>query len=95
MEVSRLFWVGEVVLPVLWLWHLQAPADIVFWINVHTYASQSDLSHACSVSSSVHSWLVPRGPQHTKKILYTNRVQFIKEILATSALGNKFGLTHK
>ena len=67
MEVSRLFWVGEVVLPALWLWHPETPAGIVFWINVHTYASQSDLSHACSVSSSVHSWLVPGGPQHTKK----------------------------
>ena len=95
MEVSRLFWVGEVVLPVLWLWHLQTPAGIVFWINVHTYASQSDLSHACSVSSSVHSWLVPGGRQHTKKILYTNPVQFIKDMLATSVLGNEFGLTHK
>ena len=67
MEVSRLSWVREVVLPVLWLWHPQTPADILFWINVHTYASQSDLSHACSVSSSVHSWLVPGGPQHMKK----------------------------
>ena len=38
MEVSRLFWVGEVVLPALWLWHLETPAGIVFWINVHTYA---------------------------------------------------------
>ncbi len=38
MEVSRLFWVGEVVLPALWLWHGQTPAEIVFWINVHTYA---------------------------------------------------------
>ena len=46
MEVSRLFWVGEVVLPVLWLWHPETPADIVFWINVRTYASQSDLSHS-------------------------------------------------
>ena len=95
MEVSRLFWVGEVVLPALWLWHGETPAEIVFWINVHTYASQSDLSHACSVSSSVHSWLVPGGPQHTKKKLYTNHVQFIKDILATSVLGNEFGLTHK
>ena len=96
MEVSRLFWVGEVVLPALWLWHLETPAGIVFWINVHTYASQSDLSHACSVSSSVHSWLVPRGsPAHKKTRLYTNTVQLIKEILATSVLGNEFGLTHK
>ena len=95
MEVSRLFWVGGVVLPALWLWHPETPAVIVFWINVHTYASQSDQSHACSVSSSVHSWLVPGGSQHTKKILYTNPVQFIKEILATSVLGNEFGLTHK
>ena len=38
MEVSRLFWVGEVVLPALWLWHGETPAEIVFWINVHTYA---------------------------------------------------------
>ena len=38
MEVSRLFWVGEVVLPALWLWHPETPAEIVFWINVHTYA---------------------------------------------------------
>ena len=67
MAVSRLFCVGEVVLPVLWLWHLSTRAEIVFWINVHTYVSRSDRSHACSVSSSVHSWLVPGGPQHTKK----------------------------
>ena len=95
MEVSRLFWVGEVVLPALWLWHLETPAGIVFWINVHTYASRSDRSHACSVSSSVHSWLVGGVPGTRKKILYTNPVQFIKDILATSVLGNEFGLTHK
>ena len=34
-------------------------------------------------------------PAHEKNILYTNLVQFIKEILATSVLGNEFGLTHK
>ena len=71
MEVSRLFWVGKVVLPVLWLWHLQTPADIVFWINVHTYVSRRDRSHACSVSSSVHCWLVRGDPGTRKQKSYT------------------------
>ena len=44
-----------------------------------------------------HKWCPRDSPRKTWfwKKKYTNHVQFIKEILATSALGNEFGLTHK